>query len=151
MPLRIYNFLKRSSRRTLADAPLEAIHRALRDADEFVLNGDISDFRRSTAGGDEATCRKALAWLADLTERAPECQFRYVLGNHDNETTFADALDAFARARNNLTWHFFHVRVGTGDSGSSDALIASGWARVLSALLLGAALGLCGAGHSCVS
>ncbi len=100
------------SRRSRAEAQMDTIYRALEDADVFVLNGDIFDFRWSTAGGHEATCQKALAWLADILERAPKCQFHYVLGNHDNVAFFVDKLDAFAQSKTNLSWHLFHIRIG---------------------------------------
>jgi len=89
-------------RRSQGEAHIDTIFDAARNADSFVLNGDIFDFRWSVFPTRSETIDRALAWLDELTTVNPDCQFHYVLGNHDTVHEFVDALDAFAKDTSNL-------------------------------------------------
>ena len=76
-----------------------------------VLNGDIIDFRRSVLGAVTNTTKAALKWLVELLERFPNCQFYYLLGNHDSATPFIAGL---AQLKNpNFHLEPYVLRLGT--------------------------------------
>ena len=100
-------------RRSRAEAHLEDLYQIVEaDADVFVLNGDIFDFRWTTLPSIEATVPAALQWLRQLMQRAPRCDFHYVLGNHDCVRPFTRALDALALEEQRFQWHPHHLRLG---------------------------------------
>lgn len=100
------------SKRSQGVAHLNVIYEAAENADVFVFNGDIFDFRWTTLHSIPETVRRSIAWLEDVANRFPECDFHFVLGNHDNEQLFIDALDRLARDTPNLSWHPFYLRLG---------------------------------------
>jgi UDP-2,3-diacylglucosamine pyrophosphatase LpxH len=97
-----------------SDAPryLKMIRRAAAQSTDFVLGGDIFDFRWSTLGSGEATVEAATHWLEELASSHPECHIHYLLGNHDYYGRFLDQLEKRAGAIPNLTWHRFYLRLG---------------------------------------
>jgi len=99
-------------RRSLAERHMPVIERAADDADDFVLNGDIFDFRWSVYPTAVETAREAVRWLERLAQRRPECRFHYVLGNHDHVQVFIDQLADLAARMPNLTWDPYYVRIG---------------------------------------
>ena len=99
-------------RRSHAQLYMDAVCAAAREADIFVLNGDIIDIRWTTLPSERETVDDALAWLDDLTSCHPKCQFHYVIGNHDNVQIFLDALRPFAARRPNLYCHSQLLRLG---------------------------------------
>jgi UDP-2,3-diacylglucosamine hydrolase len=99
-------------RRSCADRYTDAIQAAAADADVFVLNGDIFDFRWSTLGSPERTVAAAVEWLAELVDGAPDCRFFYVLGNHDHYGLLMDALEPFTEQRANFDWDPYYFRLG---------------------------------------
>lgn len=98
--------------RTNAHRWHERMHAAAAEADYFVLNGDIVDFRWSELPGVEPTIEAAVAWLDELCTAHSGCDFYYVLGNHDGLADFAARLEDLARERHNFHWHASHVRIG---------------------------------------
>jgi len=77
-----------------------------------VLGGDIFDFRWSTLATDHATVEAAVRWLEQLTRQCPECQFHYLLGNHDYHDPFMRRLAQLQSDVHNLAWHKFYLRLG---------------------------------------
>ncbi|MCA9155577.1 MAG: metallophosphoesterase [Pirellulaceae bacterium] len=102
------------SRRSRADRHLQSIHESARQAKQFVFGGDIFDFRWTTLPSIPATIDASVRWLDDVVSEHPECEFHFVLGNHDSHRDFVRQLDAFAVNQPNLTWHPYHVRLGQG-------------------------------------
>jgi UDP-2,3-diacylglucosamine pyrophosphatase LpxH len=99
--------------RSLAARYHDAIVETASQADVFVLGGDIFDFRWATGRTGEQSVRDAAAWLADLADDCPLCQFHFLLGNHDYHQTFIDRLVLLEREIDNLSWHRFYVRLGS--------------------------------------
>lgn len=88
-----------------AGRQMAAIHDAASQADFFVLNGDIVDFKWSNLGSAEATAKAGIEWLQKLCLQHPHCEFIYVMGNHDCHVRFAEALDAVKPQLQNFQWH----------------------------------------------
>ncbi len=103
----LHMFCKRSE----APRHMDMLYDAAQNADVFVLNGDIFDFRWSTLKSTNDTVDKALTWLDDFINRVPGCKVHYVLGNHDSVKSFTDALGVYAREKDNLLWHPYYVRL----------------------------------------
>jgi len=101
------------SQRSLAPRHERALHATAAKADSFVLGGDIFDFRWSTLSSTEATVAAALEWLDELVGSHRQCDFHYVLGNHDSNQRFVAALHAYARTVKNLKCHPYYLRQGT--------------------------------------
>ncbi len=57
-----------------------------------VLNGDTFDFKRSIFKSSQETTRYALEWLGALSHRAAQSKIFYIVGNHDCQQTFLQAL-----------------------------------------------------------
>jgi UDP-2,3-diacylglucosamine pyrophosphatase LpxH len=117
------------SRRSLGLAQGEALHRAAARASTFILGGDIFDFRWSTYGSPEQTVRQALRWLDELVASHPQCDFHFILGNHDCNGRFVAALAPYSAERANLTVHPYLLRLGTrmflhGDAADHPAMCA---------------------------
>ncbi len=101
------------AKRSLADDHLDAMRTAAGQADFFVLNGDIFDFRWTTLDSVEQTVHAAMDWLRDFVSRHPNCQIYYVLGNHDSWAFFTEHLEELASQQPNFQWFPSHVRIGT--------------------------------------
>jgi UDP-2,3-diacylglucosamine pyrophosphatase LpxH len=100
------------SRRSQADKHCDQLYATAREAEVFVLGGDIFDFRWSTLGSCEATIDAAIRWLDELVGLHPGCQFHFVLGNHDCNRKFVTRLDHLAGGLPNLKWYDDYVRLG---------------------------------------
>lgn len=100
------------SRRSQADLHMDAIHDALDNSDRFVLNGDTFDFRWTTLDTIEETVDAAIEWLDKFASRAPHSDVHFVLGNHDHNQAFMDALETFAETTPNFSWHPYYVKFG---------------------------------------
>jgi UDP-2,3-diacylglucosamine hydrolase len=100
------------TRRSLAARYLDELQRLSREADSFVLGGDIFDFEWTTLESIDATVAAASRWLRELTEASPNCQFHLLLGNHDHYGEFIDQLDGLDRRHENFAWHPYYVRLG---------------------------------------
>src|SRR5687767_4849930 len=90
-----------------------AMQAAAARAGTFILGGDIFDFRWSTFGPAEATTRQAIRWLDELVGSHPQCDFHFVLGNHDCNGRFVAALAQYAGERPNLIVHPYVLQLGT--------------------------------------
>lgn len=99
--------------RSVAHRYLGHIHTAAAQADFFVLNGDIFDFKWTMLASVDHTVTAAVAWVRELVTAHPSCAFHYVLGNHDCIAAFAEALAEVARACGNFHVHPSHLRLGT--------------------------------------
>ncbi len=100
------------SRRSEAERHWEAILARAGESHTFVLGGDIFDFRWTRLASIENTIDAAVEWLDELVTPHPECEFHYVLGNHDCNQAFVDRLRNLSERRDNLTWHHYWVRLG---------------------------------------
>ena len=96
--------------RSQAQESMGKIHAVLDDADILVLNGDIFDFRWSHYPDHETTVYAAIEWLEELVKLVPECQFQYVMGNHDAVSDFVPLLDQFCDKYDQFRWHEFTWR-----------------------------------------
>ncbi len=92
---------------------LGEIERKAARADNFVLGGDIFDFRWSTMDTHEETVVRATDWLRKLAVNCPNCQFYYVLGNHDYNRDLMDSCDYLASKYENFSWQPFYLRLGS--------------------------------------
>lgn len=100
------------SRRSQVDRWQKMISDASRNANLMVLGGDIFDFRWSTLESVDASIDAAIRWIEEVVAENPNCQFRYVLGNHDFNQRFTERLSEFAKTYQNLEWHYYFVREG---------------------------------------
>ena len=123
--------------RSTADRRMGELRAIASEADFFVLNGDIFDFRWSTLADAEATAAAAEQWLEELAETFPRCLFLYIMGNHDALEPFARQLDDLARRRDNFRWHRSHVRVGNSLFLHGDRVVDGGRTDPLSRRLTG--------------
>lgn len=100
------------TRRSLAEQYMDRLWSAAGDADFFVLNGDIVDFRWSIYPSNSQTADVAIDWLRRFTGDFPACRFIYVMGNHDGTKYFAERLNALTGEIPQFEWHPSHVRLG---------------------------------------
>jgi UDP-2,3-diacylglucosamine hydrolase len=100
------------SRRSQAAKYHDLLHAAAREAETFVLGGDIFDFRWSTHKSPAQSVDAAIRWLEELIGPHTTCQFHFVLGNHDCNRRFVERLDALAAGLPNLAWYDDYVRIG---------------------------------------
>lgn len=91
---------------------IERMNQAARQADFFVLNGDIFDLRWSVLPGIEATVDAAIDWLERFATDHPDCTVYYVLGNHDDFTGLASRLTELAERIDNFEWRPAYLRIG---------------------------------------
>jgi UDP-2,3-diacylglucosamine hydrolase len=115
--------------RSQGERHLTAIHRLSRQAQTFVLGGDIFDFKWSRLRCIDSTVAAAAACLAEMAEHSPSCQFHMVLGNHDHHPQFIRELELLDARYANLQWHPYHLRLGGdmflhGDAADGDATVA---------------------------
>ncbi len=91
---------------------LAAIEAAAARSQVFVFGGDVFDFHWATI---PAICAAAEAarWLRQLAETCPECQFHYLLGNHDHHAAFIERLIELDRDVPNLAWDHHCLRLGS--------------------------------------
>ena len=91
---------------------LDEIRDKARGAENFVLGGDIFDFRWSTMASHEETTARAIHWLRELAVDCPACHIRFILGNHDFYEDFIYRLARLEARLNNLSWYPFYCRLG---------------------------------------
>jgi UDP-2,3-diacylglucosamine pyrophosphatase LpxH len=96
-----------------AESYMGDIRSAAADADFFVFNGDIFDFKWSTLGSSAKTTTAAIDWLHKLCSDFPQCHFFYVLGNHDCHVSLRDRLTTLTNDVGNFSWNGSHFRIGT--------------------------------------
>lgn len=90
----------------------EEILAAARRSQVCVLGGDIFDFKWSAHSSHEASLLAAIEWLCRLIEAVPECQFHFVLGNHDDLPALVALLPELATRYANFYWDRFYLRLG---------------------------------------
>ena len=109
---RFVSDLHRFSRRSEGDRYESAIQQAAKETDVLVLGGDIFDFKWSTLASQKETIREACLWLMDLASLNRRCEVHYVLGNHDFNDPFMEALDNLADDCPNFHWHCYYLQLG---------------------------------------
>jgi UDP-2,3-diacylglucosamine hydrolase len=90
---------------------IERMGEAAFEADFFVLNGDIFDFRWSVLPGVEATLDASIAWLSDFATAHPDCTVYYILGNHDAFTGLTHRLAKLTDEIENFQWRPAYLRM----------------------------------------
>ncbi|ADB14783.1 conserved hypothetical protein [Pirellula staleyi DSM 6068] len=105
------------------------MHQCAAEVQTMVLGGDIFDFRWSTLGDTDATIVAAMRWLDDLVASHAQCQFHFVLGNHDYNEKFVTELERYALQRSNLDIHHYWLRLDQniflhGDAADHPAMCA---------------------------
>jgi len=91
---------------------LNNIREAASNAGFFVFNGDIFDFKWSVLQTVEETSKAAIEWFTLLCRDFPDCQFYYVLGNHDCHESFLEHLNILSKQQDNFHWHNSHITIG---------------------------------------
>lgn len=81
-------------------------------ATTVVLGGDIFDFRWTTLPTIEHSVDVAILMLTSLVRQNRQCQFHYVLGNHDHHRAFVGHLERLASDESNLAHHPYYLRLG---------------------------------------
>jgi UDP-2,3-diacylglucosamine pyrophosphatase LpxH len=99
--------------RSKADRYRDEMLQAAVTADYFVLGGDIFDFAWARTRSHDHTVAKAVSWLDSLISLCPQCEFHFVLGNHDYHQQFMTELAELAIVRSNFFWHRWYVRLGS--------------------------------------
>ena len=92
---------------------LDEMTLAASEARNFVLGGDIFDFRWARTKNHRQTVDRAAEWLTDLVGPCPKCDFHFVLGNHDYHQMLIDRLADLAGRLPNFTWHRYYLRLGS--------------------------------------
>jgi UDP-2,3-diacylglucosamine hydrolase len=100
------------SRRSQAPRHVTALHAAAARASQFILGGDIFDFRWSQFPSSEETTSHAVRWLDEFVGAHPHVDFHFVQGNHDCNRRFVAALDKYRLTRPNLSLHTYFHRSG---------------------------------------
>lgn len=100
------------SRRSYGNELTDSIRQAASDSHTFVLGGDLFDFKWSTRRSLEAAVREAESWLEELIVSYPQCEFQYVVGNHDHNRRFLERLELLESRHSNFDWHPFVIRAG---------------------------------------
>jgi UDP-2,3-diacylglucosamine hydrolase len=99
------------SRRSTGDEFLPELKEKVRNAHTIVLGGDIFDFKWSTHGSAERSCVRACDWIDDLLRENDQCEFHYILGNHDSNPLFVNHLKDFAGHHELFFWHRYFARL----------------------------------------
>jgi UDP-2,3-diacylglucosamine hydrolase len=99
------------SRRSSAPLLESAIRMAVKRSHTFVLGGDIVDFRWSTQLSRGDAVNDSIQWLKRLLDQNSDCQFHYLLGNHDCHPEFVQALERLSESASHLSWHRHLLRL----------------------------------------
>ena len=110
------------SRRSMYHRHEKEILARAADARVVVLGGDIVDFSWTTLPSVNATIDAAMDWLANLVASNPQCQFHYLLGNHDCHAEFVERLGHVTEENENLHWEPFFLRIGSAVMLHGDAV-----------------------------
>ncbi len=90
-----------------------AIDAAIAQSHTFILGGDIFDFRWSAYRSHAASIEQSMRYLEGLLSVNPECEFHYILGNHDALPGFTKRLEQLAESNPRLHWHPHLLRLGS--------------------------------------
>ncbi len=99
--------------RSKAHRYLEMIKESAAQANYFILGGDIFDFRWARTRNHAHSVDLAVRWLRELIDPCPNCQFHFVLGNHDFDRGFIDRLVQLESDRKNFYYHRYYARIGS--------------------------------------
>lgn len=99
------------SRRSCAASWEGAFRAAIEQSHTFILGGDIFDFRWSTQESLRHAIDDAQIWLRRLVGLNANCNFHYLLGNHDCHPDFVQSLAELADDSNNFVWHRHFLRI----------------------------------------
>ena len=110
------------SQRSIYHEHEEEILSRAKESRVFVLGGDIVDFSWTTLPSVNATIDAAMQWLSDLVASNRDCQFHYLLGNHDCHSDFVDQLGDLTEANDNLHWEPYFLRIGSAVMLHGDAV-----------------------------
>ena len=99
--------------RSKAGKYLDDMVAAAQQAENFVLGGDIFDFRWARTKNNRQTVDRAVAWLTDLISPCPGCHFHFVLGNHDYHQALIDRLADLTGKLPNFNWYSYYMRLGS--------------------------------------
>ena len=80
-------------------------------ATTVVLGGDIFDFRWTTRPTIEHSANEAIQMLTSLVQENRQCEFHYVLGNHDYHQSFVPRLERLTGDESNLSRHLYYLRL----------------------------------------
>ena len=108
--LRVVSDLHLFSRRSQAEDYLPAIRAAADEADLFVLAGDTFDYKWAHQPCAESFADHAKDWLEDLVRGRPECQFSFLLGNHDHHPALISRLGQLSADLPNFAWDPWFLR-----------------------------------------
>jgi UDP-2,3-diacylglucosamine pyrophosphatase LpxH len=100
------------SSRSQEERFLDQIRSRAADAKAFVFGGDIFDFRWSQETSSRETLVRAEHWLRELVTECPECQFHFILGNHDHHPELVNSLELLNKKLDNFDWYPYYLRLG---------------------------------------
>ncbi len=100
------------SRRSVAGQHVSEFKLAASRSHTFVFGGDIFDFKWSRVGSLEESIQAAHRWIETFIHPNPDCQFHYVLGNHDCCAAFVDRLAELESQAENFSVHPHTLRIG---------------------------------------
>lgn len=98
--------------RSVAHSYFDEINRCVLNSDVCILGGDIFDFKWSRFDSIETAVEKARDWLLKLMASNSNCDFHYLLGNHDCFTPFVIRLSKLVDRHENLAMHPHTFRMG---------------------------------------
>lgn len=99
------------TRRSVGDDLLPELQRVVRNAHTLVLGGDIFDFKWSTHPSFDHSLDMAIQWIQALQAQNANCDFHFVLGNHDCHPRFVERLEQYAQQQPRFRWHPYFVRL----------------------------------------
>lgn len=99
------------SRRSSANDLMPELRQKVRGAHTLVLGGDIFDFKWSTHESLLHSLERAIEWIDQLHSENRNCEFHFVLGNHDCEPAFVERLQQYADATSRFDWHRYYLRM----------------------------------------
>ncbi len=100
------------AKRSTAQRHFDTLVQAARDSEEFVLGGDIFDFRWSRYGSAEATAEAAIDWLDEFISATNDCQIHFVFGNHDDHPLLHQRMPELQLRHGRFAWNRFYYRRG---------------------------------------
>jgi UDP-2,3-diacylglucosamine hydrolase len=101
-------------RRFAGDRHWDELREVSKEATTVILGGDIFDFRWTALPTVEHSADRAIQMLESLVRENRECEFHYLLGNHDHHESFVGRLKRLAGDVSNLLQHPYYLRLGKG-------------------------------------
>jgi UDP-2,3-diacylglucosamine hydrolase len=98
--------------RSSADRMMPRLHEAAAEARLFVFNGDIFDFRWSKYRRMMPSIEFVERWIGELVTRHPDCQFVFIMGNHDSMPPYGELLTRLSQRYDNLAWEPHYLKLG---------------------------------------